>query len=505
MRGTSVLRAANVLAAAFAWAGGAMAEAGASWKKHAANPMPDPSAQPVFCTPGEGYRGIWHGQTPTRDRYRYKYSGGLGTYCAKHRPMAVHCPEVGKTFFVYGGTSADRHTRDLSTPPGKGQPRGSHHGPDQLYHCVGTFDHATGEVLRPVVIFDKYCGDPHDNPVISVDPAGHIWVFSPSHGASTTDSFIHRSTSPHDPSRFETVSRELFAYPQPWWIEGEGFAFFHTRYEKGRGLWFRRSADGHTWEDPVSVAHLEKGHYQVSASAGRSVATAFNLHPRKGGLEARTNLYVVMSDDAGRTWQAAGGEPVALPVRDERSPALAWECRAEGKLVYLKDLVFDSAGRPCVLVVTSRDNMPGEAGNPRELALVRWDGRAWRRSVIARVDHNYDAGQIARMRDGRWLLVAPTEPGPQPGTTGGDMVLWESPDEGESWRRVRRLTQARELNHTYARVPLNAHPDFVAFWSDGDTLAPSACRLYFCNDRGEVYRLPWEMRADRERPERVLP
>ena len=44
---------------------------------------------------------------PSGDEYAYKYSGGLGTYCAKHQPFAVHCPEVEKTFFCYGGATAD--------------------------------------------------------------------------------------------------------------------------------------------------------------------------------------------------------------------------------------------------------------------------------------------------------------------------------------------------------------------------------------------------------------
>ena len=53
----------------------------------------------------DGYRGIWYMNQPSGDEYVYKYSGGLGTYCAKHRPLAVYCPAVEKTFFCYGGTA----------------------------------------------------------------------------------------------------------------------------------------------------------------------------------------------------------------------------------------------------------------------------------------------------------------------------------------------------------------------------------------------------------------
>ena len=39
----------------------------------------------------DGYRGIWYMNQPSGDEYVYKYSGGLGTYCAKHKPFAVYC------------------------------------------------------------------------------------------------------------------------------------------------------------------------------------------------------------------------------------------------------------------------------------------------------------------------------------------------------------------------------------------------------------------------------
>ncbi len=53
----------------------------------------------------DGYKGIWFtlGQV---SEYGDKYSGGLGTYTVNHVPMAIYAPKVGKTFFVYGGTTA---------------------------------------------------------------------------------------------------------------------------------------------------------------------------------------------------------------------------------------------------------------------------------------------------------------------------------------------------------------------------------------------------------------
>ena len=64
----------------------------------------------------DGYRGIWYMNQPAKTIYKYKYSGGLATYCAKHKPFAVYCEKVNKTFFCYGGTtkSSNQELRHMS-------------------------------------------------------------------------------------------------------------------------------------------------------------------------------------------------------------------------------------------------------------------------------------------------------------------------------------------------------------------------------------------------------
>ncbi|MGE3313076.1 MAG: hypothetical protein AB7O66_24175 [Limisphaerales bacterium] len=47
-----------------------------------------------------------------------------------------------------------------------------------------------------------------------------------------------------------------------------------------------------------------------------------------------------------------------------------------------------------------------------------------------------------------------------------------------------------------------AHPDFAAFWADGDPDAFSESRLYFANRAGDrVWRLPYDMTGDSAEPE----
>jgi hypothetical protein len=83
------------------------------------------------------------------------------------------------------------------------------------------------------------------------------------------------------------------------------------------------------------------------------------------------------------------------------------------------------------------------------------------------------------------------------------MALWESLNEGRSWRQVKVLTNASERNHSYARRPLNAHDDFYVFWADGNADLFSVSNLFFCNKIGQVFKMPYTMRETFESPEKL--
>lgn len=251
-----------------------------AWQAWSREGMVVPEEQAVFCQTADGYRSVWHGQTPQDDDYAYKYSGALGTYCAKHRPQVVYCAEARKTFWVYGGTSGDDHARDMSIATGRHMAQRKFFGPGQLLPSIVCVDHDTKQISAPVVLFDKWCGDPHDNPVLTVDADGFIFVFVPSHGPWTTPSFILRSRQPYDHTAFDVIETTLFAYPQPWPIKGTGLVLLHTQYDEARRwLCVASSTDGMTWAEPRRLAHIERGQYMVSTGDGEHLYGAFNMHP----------------------------------------------------------------------------------------------------------------------------------------------------------------------------------------------------------------------------------
>jgi len=439
-----------------------------------------------------GYRGIWYMNQPSGDEYVYKYSGGLGTYCAKHKPFSVYCDKVEKTFFCYGGTTTD--------------------GNQKLLHMVSYYDHKTGKVPRPTILLDKNTGDAHDNPVISVDDQGYIWIFSTSHGTSRP-SYVHKSTKPYDVNEFELVnvtkienshqvSMTNFSYMQPWYLKDKGFVCFFTSYNypADRTICFMTSPDGIKWSKWLRLAAMEQGNYQISAADNNKAGTAFNYHPKGKGLNWRTNLYYIETTDLGKTWKCADGRELTLPLTKPVNPALVHDYQREGLNVYLKDISFDVDERPVILFITSKGYEAGPKNDPRTWTTARWTGKAWQIRKAFTSDNNYDMGSLYIEEDGTWRIIGPTETGPQPYNPGGEMAMWVSNNIGQTWKKVKQLTKDSLRNHTYARRPVNAHPDFYAIWADGHGRKPSQSTLYFCDKQGKVYILPREMTEELAKP-----
>ena len=437
---------------------------------------------PRVGTPLDGYRGIWYFNQPVDTEYVYKYSGGLGTYCAKHIPMAVYAPQVNKTFFVYGGRKADENS---------------------LLEMVSYYDHATGTVPRPVMVLDKNTDDAHDNPVISIDDTGHIWVFASAHGTGRP-AFIFRSVMPYEIGAFEQVLKTNFSYPQPWYLPGNGFLFLHTRYGKGRRLFWMTSPDGVTWSEGAMLAHIEEGHYQVSWPWKNKVGTAFNYHPQGKGLNFRTNLYYAETPDMGATWTAADGTVLSTPLLQKQNPALVHNYESEGLLVYMKDVNYDADGHPLILHLTSKTWEPGPQGGPHEWRIARWTGTEWIVTKAAESVNNYDTGPLYLEDDGTWRIIAPLGDEPQAFNPGGEIMMIASTDQGLTWTTPEPLTAGSAFNHTYVRRPLHAHPGFYAYWADGHGRQPSESRLYFYDkDANTVFRLPDHIEGETAKPERV--
>ncbi len=427
-----------------------------------------------------GYRGIWFtlGQF---SKYGDKYSGGLGTYTANHIPIAIYAPVVNKTFFVYGGTIKDQR---------------------HLLIMASYYDHTTGQVPRPTMVLDKQgVNDPHDNAALAVDDQGYIWVFV-SGRATARPGWKFRSRKPYSVAEFDFIQQDEMTYPQPRFIPGFGFFNLFTKYTHGRELYWETSTNGVNWSAHRKLAGIG-GHYQVSnVRADGMVATFFNRHPG-GNVDRRTDLYYLQTTNYGVTWTTANGAPIPVPLTTTNNPARVFDYSSHGKLMYTCDLNFDTNGNPVLLYIVSHNYQPGPAGDPRTWTVARWTGSQWVSANVCTSDHNYDMGSLY-IRPDRWLIIGPTQNGPQVWQTGGEMALWSSLDQGQTWSMTRQITTNSLYNHSYARRPLNAKDPFFAFWADGNSTNFSPCRLYFSNSDGSrVWQLPYDMDSAVATPQEI--
>ena len=441
---------------------------------------------PAPVSTADGYRGIWYA-LGFKFEYGDKYSGGLGTYTANHVPMAEYAPAVNKTFFTYGGTpTADKR---------------------ELAIMVSYYDHTRGVVPRPVTLyFDPKVDDPHDNASLRIDGEGYLWVFKSGRNWSRPG-LIFCSMKPYDITAFERLADQEFTYPQVWRRPDGGWFLLFTKYFEGskngpeRKLFWKTSHDGRAWSEDHLLAGFG-GHYQTSGRQGAKVATFFNYHPANN-VDRRTNLYYAQTLDEGKTWTTADGTPLAPPLEKRDNAALVLDLQAEGKFMYSCDLNFDVRGNPILLCIVSRAGEPGPKGDPREWTVLHWTGEKWERHVVAVSDHNYDMGSLY-VNGGEWRIIGATGTAPQKWGAGGEIETWTSPDEGRTWTKERALTAGSEFNHSYVRRPLNQHPDFAAFWADGNPNMLTPSRLYLSNADGtRVWRLPYDMPESFAQPEEI--
>ena len=153
----------------------------------------------------DGYRGIWYMNQPTGDEYKFKYSGGLGTYPQQHTPIAIYRLRRIRRSFATAATTASRQAKELAC-------------------MVSYFDHATGQVPRPRIVVVQADGR---RPRESDAADRRMRATSGCFAARTARRRIRTSFAarPYSIDEFEQVARTNFSYSQPWFVPGEDFCF----------------------------------------------------------------------------------------------------------------------------------------------------------------------------------------------------------------------------------------------------------------------------------------
>jgi hypothetical protein len=428
----------------------------------------------------DGYKGIWFSEGPKLEN-GYKFSGGAATFASRHRPIAIYSPESKKTFFVYGGTSDpdERH----------------------LLIMISYFDHQSHMVPKPVIVYDKMgVKEPYDNASLSIDRNGYLWVFVSGYGR-TRPGLIFKSRSPYSIDSFDIISEKEMISPQPWWNNNYGFMLLFSRVLKGWDLFFSSSEDGVKWTDNQRLTAMG-GNLLISAMHGDKLVSVFNYFPG-GNIDRQTNLYLLQTNDMGKTWKTIDDSVVNIPLSVIKNEALIKDYGSEGLFVYLSDIDFDKDGNPVLLVILSHNLSPGPDCEPRDWVVVSWKNQKWNFCKVCESDHNFDRGSL-HIKDNEWRIIGPTEPGPQKYCTGGDIALWVSRNDGADWVKELDVTQSSFNNNSFVQHPLNPQKEFFAFWADGNTEELSKSNLYFTNEKcRKVWVLPYKMNKNFQKPVRI--
>lgn len=421
------------------------------------------------------FTGVWYccGTANVLPGHSHVYSGPMATYCMWHRPMAVHCPQVRKTFFVYGNAA--------NAP------------------AISLYDHARGICAPPVVLGRNSDGDAHRNPTLLVDAEGYLQVFFGAHSDPTT---VVRSAAPYSIAAWTSrapLEDPRTSYPQPWEVRpGEIFVSYrHTP----PGWCFRRSRDGGaSWEPRQTLVAFEGcAIYAVSVAATGPWPRAIHIAwSRLGGgtdQEQRTkhawarrhHVYYAWSDDGGVTWRRRDGSPYELPITEPAAEKV-YDCGTHG--VWLKDIQLDPGGEPCLLFLDA-----DVATYRSHWKLARWADGRWRAHDVAVSDHMYDAGGLVILAADDYRIYGPTTPS-QPQEDGGEIDEWRSVGQGRTWTRTAQLTSGSRYSHNQVRV-VHSHAagsgDFRVFWSYGDSCSPPADRTVHLYRYGEALPAPVRM------------
>ncbi len=298
--------------------------------------------------------------TGTEDEF-VKYSGPMGTYTAKHIPIAVRGNDVD--YFTF----SKNHKKVLEIMVGD----------------------SNGNLVKITEKTDTI--DPHDNAVINYWD-GYIWVVVS--GRSTVrEAIAYRSKNRDDISEFIEIDRGEWTYPQLW-----QHVMIYSKYNN----WRRELHAKNRFCDNKLV---EGGHYAVSYDDGEWVHMAYNWHP-EGKVDDRTGVYYMKSRD-GCNWFDVNDNELTLPLSEFDTSTLLHETNR----LYLKDLTVKD-GEVNILAVESDLAFP--YGGTRKLYRFT----PTEKNFITDVGHNYNTGGFI---DG--YIVTPTFG--KTGFAGGDLSIFD--------------------------------------------------------------------------------
>lgn len=310
---------------------------------------------------------------------------------------------------------------------------------------IATYDHASGQWEQPVKVGSGT--DNHGGPALTCDSQSYLHIIFGPHGDVP---FQHcRSARPNDASKW--IKLDTFGhrptYPSAVFDKDDSLnVIYRGGVSSGarKLMYQQRTRDG-VWSEPRALARAPADwtsythyHASIAIAANQTLHVAFDLYFAGAAKHAGH----MTSRDRGKTWEAADGSLLDLPV-SVGSPALFASTDEAFKVV---NVVCDSASRPWVSLADARS----KAGP----TIYRHDGKRWSsfcpaRSLVSgiRVSELSFTGSLSiDTQDG--IYIALTRGSRVVGGISGDVILLYSSDRGTSFRHLDVFPPDAQLPHT---------------------------------------------------------
>jgi hypothetical protein len=254
-------------------------------------------------------------------------------------------------------------------------------------------------------------------------------------------------------------------------------------YRPSTGGWASRtSSDGcATWgaETTIALSNLtegSEGHGVYAICVSEEGAYPRKLHMIWTSLKVpeqiRKHFWYARSTD-GVSWTKSDGTAYTLPA-DETTAEKIFDSGSDQ--VNTQDIQLDSAGNPYALISHGANGgLQAEDGGPWYFKLVKKKAGTWQSFDITQGDHQFDNGALVIVADNDFRALLPTSAS-QINEDGGNIEEWKSTDGGETWTKVATLTND-PLSHNNVKTVRGHQPEFLAFWSYGDSVNPSDVTL----------------------------
>lgn len=263
--------------------------------------------------------------------------------------------------------------------------------------------------------------DPHHSYSLGVDARGGLHVAGNDHN----EALRYVCSEPSDPTRWRAgkmvgADEERVTYPAFASMPDGTLLFFYRDGRAGHGDIYlnRLPTGGERWQRIgmlVGGRGSDESPYLNHVAVGRDGALHVSgCFRSKGGAAANRDVWHAASDDGGKAWRSAAGEPLGLPLTHQTVPVVVPTPPRGSGLVNQMGAAVDAAGRPHVSYFHY-----DEAG-ATQIALASHDGARWHSRDIAILTHRMETDtpivdasvarpQIAPTADGDvWALVRAT-------------------------------------------------------------------------------------------------